>query len=95
MFARNRFTHLNFETQFIEEVVGKFPRLVKILCARASVQVALAVGHFDPTEPFLLGAVFELIKDDFSVLKRLLVDDLIFGHAGRSFRTAKICKTVI
>ena len=32
------------------------------------------------------GRIFELIKDDFSVVKRLLVDDLVFGHARRSFR---------
>jgi hypothetical protein len=35
------------------------------------------------TQAFLFGAIFELIQDDFFAVKRLLIDDGIFAHAGR------------
>ena len=82
--AGDGLSELGLDPELVEQFVGELPGLVEVGGSRAPVDVASAVGDFYSAEPELLGAIFELIEDDFSVVEGLLVDDFGGCHGGDS-----------
>lgn len=76
-------TEFYLDQKLFQELLGELSCLKKIRSPRASVAtLPFIFGDFDATEPEFFGTISELIEDDFTVLKDLLVDYFRDSHGG-------------